>query len=110
MFYETRHASRGERLRRGAVAESAAATRGRHPAGQDRGSPQGSAISPVLANIFLHYALDLWLGREFPAVPFERYADDEILHCKTKQQADIVRDAIIERLSQVGLELNLDKT
>jgi RNA-directed DNA polymerase len=69
---------------------------------RDRGSPQGSAISPVLANIFLHYALDLWLGREFPDVPFERYADDEILHCRTKQQAEIVRDAIIERLAQVG--------
>jgi RNA-directed DNA polymerase len=77
---------------------------------RDRGSPQGSAISPVLANIFLHYALDMWLVREFPAVPFERYADDAILHCKTRQQAEVVRDAIIERLAQVGLELNLDKT
>ena len=77
---------------------------------RDRGSPQGSAISPVLANIFLHYALDLWLVREFPDVPFERYADDEILHCKSEQQAQIVLDAIIERLAQVGLELNLDKT
>jgi RNA-directed DNA polymerase len=77
---------------------------------RDRGSPQGSAISPVLANIYLHYALDLWLGREFPDVPFERYADDEILHCRTKQQAEIVRDAIVARLAQVGLELNLDKT
>ena len=45
---------------------------------RDRGSPQGSAISPVLANLFLHYALDTWLGREFPAVPFERYADDGV--------------------------------
>ena len=77
---------------------------------RDRGSPQGSAISPVLANLFLHYALDLWLGREFPAVPFERYADDVILHCKTQQQAQIVLDAIIKRLAAVGLELNLDKT
>jgi RNA-directed DNA polymerase len=77
---------------------------------RDRGSPQGSAISPVLANLFLHYALDMWLVREFPAVPFERYADDEILHCKTKAQAQALRDAIIERLAQVGLELNLDKT
>ncbi len=77
---------------------------------RDRGSPQGSAISPVLANIFLHYALDLWLGREFSAVPFERYADDVILHCKSKAQAYLVRDAIIERLATVGLELNLDKT
>jgi RNA-directed DNA polymerase len=77
---------------------------------RDLGSPQGSAISPVLANIFLHYALDLWLGREFPAVAFERYADDVILHCKSKQQAQIVLDAIIKRLAAVGLELNLDKT
>ena len=53
---------------------------------RDRGSPQGSAISPVLANIFLHYALDMWLVREFPAVPFERYADDVILHCKSKRK------------------------
>jgi RNA-directed DNA polymerase len=75
-----------------------------------RGSPQGSAISPVLANIFLHYALDMWLGREFPDVPFERYADDAILHFKSKQQAQIVLDAIVGRLAQVGLELNLDKT
>jgi RNA-directed DNA polymerase len=77
---------------------------------RDRGSPQGSAISPVLANIFLHYALDMWLVREYPAVPFERYADDVILHCKTRAQAQVLRDAIIERLAQVGLELNLDKT
>jgi RNA-directed DNA polymerase len=77
---------------------------------RDRGSPQGSAISPVLANIFLHYALDLWIGREFPAVPFARYADDVIVHCKSEQQARVVRDAIAERLAQVGLKLNLDKT
>jgi len=77
---------------------------------RERGSPQGSAISPVLANIFLHYAFDMWLVREFPDIPFERYADDEILHCTSKAQAQLVRDAIIERLAQVGLELNLDKT
>jgi RNA-directed DNA polymerase len=77
---------------------------------RDRGSPQGSAISPVLANLFLHYALDMWLVREFSAVPFERYADDAILHCESKQQAQVVLDGIIERLAQVGLELNLDKT
>jgi RNA-directed DNA polymerase len=77
---------------------------------RDRGSPQGSAISPVLANIFLHYALDRWLSREFPDIPFERYADDAMLHCKSKAQAQIVLGAIVERLAQVGLELNLDKT
>ncbi len=77
---------------------------------RDRGSLQGSALSPVLANLFLHYAFDLWLGREFPDVPFERYADDAILHCKSKEQAQIVLDAIVKRLAAVGLELNLDKT
>lgn len=77
---------------------------------RDRGSPQGSAISPLLANIFLHYALDLWLVRVFTAVPFERYADDVILHCNSMQQAHVVLDAIVKRLAQVGLELNLDKT
>jgi len=77
---------------------------------RERGSPQGSAVSPVLANIFLHYALDRWLAREFPDVPFERYADDEILHCKSEQQARVVLDAITERLAQVGLEVNPDKT
>jgi RNA-directed DNA polymerase len=77
---------------------------------RDRGSPQGSAISPVLANTFLHYALDMWLTREFGTVPFERYADDVILHCKTQQQARVVLDAIVERLAQVGLELNPGKT
>jgi RNA-directed DNA polymerase len=77
---------------------------------RDRGSPQGSSISPLLANLFLHYALDLWLGRRFPDVPFERYADDVILHCTSKAQAHELRAAIIERLAAVGLELNLDKT
>jgi group II intron reverse transcriptase/maturase len=77
---------------------------------RDRGSPQGSAISPVLANLFLHYALDTWLVREFPAVPFERYADDAILHCNSKRHAQIVLDAINQRLAMVGLDLNLDKT
>ena len=51
---------------------------------RDRGTPQGSAVSPVLANLFLHYAMDSWLEREFPAVEFERYADDAVLHFKTE--------------------------
>ncbi|HST54275.1 MAG TPA: group II intron reverse transcriptase/maturase [Solirubrobacteraceae bacterium] len=77
---------------------------------RDRGTPQGSAISPLLANMFLHYALDLWLAREFPGVPFERYADDVILHCNSKPRAQVVLDAIIERLAVLGLEVNPDKT
>ena len=58
---------------------------------RDRGTPQGSAISPVLANLFLHYAFDMWMAREFPAIPFERYADDAVVHCVSEQQAQHVR-------------------
>jgi RNA-directed DNA polymerase len=77
---------------------------------RDRGTPQGSAISPLLANLFLHYAFDLWMARVFPDVPFERYADDAVAHCATKAQAEMVRVAVAERMAEVGLELNLDKT
>jgi group II intron reverse transcriptase/maturase len=48
---------------------------------RDRGTPQGSAISPVLANLFMHYAFDAWMAREYPNIPFERYADDAVVHC-----------------------------
>jgi RNA-directed DNA polymerase len=77
---------------------------------RDRGTPQGSAISPVLANIFLHYAFDAWMARKFPGVPFERYADDVILHCRSERQAQFVLDSIGARMAQVGLELHPDKT
>ncbi|MCK9930816.1 group II intron reverse transcriptase/maturase [Frankia sp. Mgl5] len=75
-----------------------------------RGSPQGSAISPLLANIFLHYAFDAWMTRQFPGVPFERYADDAVVHCRSQRQAHRIRDAIAVRLADVGLELNESKT
>jgi hypothetical protein len=78
--------------------------------GRDRGTPQGSAISPVLANLFLHYALDAWMRRVFPSVLFERYADDVIAHCVSEQQAVAVRDAVAARMSECGLELHPDKT
>lgn len=77
---------------------------------RDRGTPQGSAISPLLANLFLHYAFDTWLAREFPEVSFERYADDAVVHCASKAQAQHVLGAIAERMAQVGLELHPDKT
>ena len=77
---------------------------------RDRGTPQGSAISPLLANLFLHYAFDRWLAREFPTVSFERYADDAVVHCATEAQARQVLGAIAERMAQVGLELHPDKT
>ena len=77
---------------------------------RDRGTPQGSAISPVLANLFMHYALDAWMAREFPSVPFERYADDAVVHCKSERQARHVRQAIADRMAEVGLRLHPDKT
>jgi group II intron reverse transcriptase/maturase len=77
---------------------------------RDRGTPQGSAISPVLANLFMHYAFDAWLVREFPAVRFERYADDGVVHCRSEDQARLVLAALGERMTQVGLELHPDKT
>lgn len=76
----------------------------------DRGTPAGSAVSPVLANAFLHYALDLWLAREFPGQPFERYVDDAVVHCVTQRQAEQVRAAIGRRLEEVGLRLHPAKT
>ena len=85
-----------------------------HPDGtlqeRDRGTPQGSAISPVLANLFMHYAFDLWLAREFPLADFERYADDAIVHCVSESQARKVLAALHERMAGVGLELHPGKT
>ena len=77
---------------------------------RDRGTPQGSAVSPVLANLFLHYAFDMWMAREFPTVPFERYADDAVVHCVTERQARHVLAAIADRMEEVGLRLHPDKT
>lgn len=77
---------------------------------RDRGTPQGSAVSPVLANLFLHYAFDDWLRRHFPTVVFERYVDDAVVHCRSESQAKMLVTAIAERLRQVGLRLHRDKT
>ena len=77
---------------------------------RDRGTPQGSAISPILANLFLHYAFDMWMAREFPTITFERYVDDVVVHCVSKAQAVMVARAIGNRMVQVGLRLHPDKT
>jgi RNA-directed DNA polymerase len=74
------------------------------------GTPQGSAVSPVLANLFMHYAFDQWMVRNFPGCPFERFADDAVVHCTSRQQAEHVRDRIAERMEEVGLRLHPDKT
>lgn len=79
-------------------------------ASRDRGTPQGSPVSPVLANLFLHVVLDTWLEREFPACRFERFADDMIVHCCTLRQAREVLAAITERLERYGVRLHPDKT
>lgn len=75
-----------------------------------RGTPQGGVLSPLLANLFLHYAFDLWMSREYPSVQFERYADDALVHCRSKQQAEEVLEAIRDRFEQCGLELHPTKT
>jgi RNA-directed DNA polymerase len=77
---------------------------------RDRGTPQGSAVSPALANLFLHYAFDAWMARTFPGVAFERYVDDAVVHCTSEAQARTVAKAIANRMEQVGLRLHPDKT
>ncbi len=77
---------------------------------RDRGTAQGSAISPLLANLFLHYAFDTWMAKQYPNCPFERYADDGVIHCASEQEARSVLSALSERMTQVGLELNPEKT
>jgi len=77
---------------------------------RDKGTPQGSAVSPVLANLFMHFAFDAWMGRNFPDCPFERYADDAVVHCASREQAEAVLAAIAERMAEVGLRLHPDKT
>jgi RNA-directed DNA polymerase len=77
---------------------------------RDKGTPQGSPISPLLANVFMHYAFDTWMVREFPGCPFERYADDIVAHCDSEDQARALRDSIATRLGALGLELHPEKT
>jgi RNA-directed DNA polymerase len=75
-----------------------------------RGTPQGGVVSPVLANLFLHYAFDLWMGRTFPHAPWCRYADDGLVHCRTEQEAQRIRAALASRFGECGLEMHPDKT
>ncbi len=75
-----------------------------------KGTPQGGVISPLLANLFLHYAFDRWMRRKYPNLPFERYADDAIVHCRTETQAQEIREALEARLRFCRLELHPEKT
>jgi len=77
---------------------------------REKGTPQGSPISPLIANLYLHYAFDRWMDREYPGCPFERYADDVVAHCDSEEQARELRAAVAERLGALGLELHPEKT
>jgi len=77
---------------------------------RDRGTPQGGVVSPLLMNLFMHYAFDRWMRREMPECRFARYADDAVVHCRTEQQARRVHQRLAERFAACGLELHPDKT
>ncbi len=75
-----------------------------------RGTPQGGVVSPLLANLFLHYVLDAWMRRSLRGVQFARYADDAVVHCKSEAQAKFVLQKLDQRLRECGLELHPGKT
>jgi RNA-directed DNA polymerase len=77
---------------------------------RERGTPQGGVVSPLLANLFLHYAFDVWASRSMPRVPFCRYADDGLLHCRTQRQAEYVLKRITQRFKECGLEIHPQKS
>ena len=77
---------------------------------RERGTPQGGVISPLLANLFLHYAFDMWMRRDHPDILFEPYADDVICHCKSEADAMALRAALDARFTDCGLTLHPDKT
>lgn len=77
---------------------------------RDRGTPQGGVVSPLIFNLYLHYAFDNWMKRHYPYVPFVRYADDGLLHCNSEQEALELQNAIDMRLQVCGLELHPLKT
>ena len=77
---------------------------------RERGAPQGGVVSPLLANLFLHDALEVWLRRHLRSVRFCRYADDDVIHCQSEAQAQLVLRKLGERLGQCGLELHPEKT
>jgi RNA-directed DNA polymerase len=77
---------------------------------REKGSPQGSVISPLLANLFLHYAFDEWMRRKHSSIPFERYADDIVVHCRNKEQTNFIKVKIEKRLLECKLELHPEKT
>jgi group II intron reverse transcriptase/maturase len=77
---------------------------------RERGTPQGSVISPLLSNLFLHYTFDRWMARNHPDIPFERFADDALCHCVSESQAKILKEALEKRFAECGLQLHPEKT
>lgn len=75
-----------------------------------QGIPQGSPLSPVLANLFLHYVFDAWMQRKYPGIPWCRYADDGLLHCRSEQQAQALLSELEERFAECSLMLHPEKT
>lgn len=74
------------------------------------GTPQGGVISPILSNIYLHLTFDSWMKDNNPCIHFERYADDIVIHCRSKRQLDMIKDRLVERFSKCKLTLNAEKT
>jgi len=77
---------------------------------RDKGTPQGGVISPLLANLYLHEAFDSWMQEKFSELPFERYADDKVVHCVSEKQAYFIKNRIEGRLKLFGLTLYPEKT
>jgi hypothetical protein len=96
----------------------------RHPGAQDvaglqahlgnfpreRGTPQGGVVSPILMNLFMHYTFDAWMTRTNPSCPFARYADDAVVQCRTREQAEEVMRSIASRLTECGLTMHPEKS
>jgi RNA-directed DNA polymerase len=77
---------------------------------KETGCSQGSVIGPILANLFLHCVFDKWMSLQYRHIPFERYADDIICHCRTMEEAEAMKEIIMNRLSSCKLKLNEEKT
>ncbi len=75
-----------------------------------RGTPQWGVIGPILSNLFLHYAFDLWMSRTHPGLPWRRYADDGLAHCRSEPEAEALRDELQARLDVCGLQMHPTKT
>jgi RNA-directed DNA polymerase len=77
---------------------------------RSRGTPQGGVVSPILSNLFMHYAFYIWMARTFPGLPWCRYADDGLVHCRSESEAQTIREALQTRLAECRLELHPSKT